>query len=286
MPAKLPSIPFHKCAATGESTFRNLLHSLILVGIKIVASVLPEVTHHLVTMLSATSAVVSTTLIPAQLVKPDWLTELLRLGDEPYDIPQSQAVEADPAQSRSALEYELTLPSETKYRPPFSPSLPPELKTLKTWEPNLERQNLFKGWRFVFVGREIDTDTRAVVERGGGEYEAFDVSGGPIRLQQTLERNKRKAQKGISVIGDAETLKVSAADNWNSLEDVLREYVNDHIGFKLKSESFVRSALHMIELLILLEAVLYIDASRLDSNRGVSSQRMRLLSRSTLAPIY
>lgn len=225
MPAKLPSIPFHKCAAIGESTFRNLVYNLILVGIKVTASVLPDITHHLVTMLSATSAVVSTTLIPAQLVKPDWLTELLRLGDEPYDIPQSQAVEPDPAQTRSALEYELTLPSETKYRPPFSPSLPPELKTLKTWEPNPERRNLFSGWRFIFVGRELDSDSRAVVERGGGEYEAFDVSGGPIRLQQTLERNKRKAQKGISVIGDAETLKFAAGDNWSSLEDTLRECV-------------------------------------------------------------
>lgn len=236
MPAKLPSIPFHKCAAIGEGTCCSLVHNLILVGIKIVASVLPEVTHHLVTMLSATSAVVGTTLIPAQLVKPDWLTELLRLGDEPYDIPQSQAVEPDPTQSRSALEYELTLPSETQYRPPFSPSLPPELKTLKTWEPKPERQNLFNGWRFVFIGRELDTDTRAVVERGGGEYEAFDVSGGPIRLQQTLERNRRKAEKGISIIGDSETLKAAAADSWSSLEDALRECVNNHIGFKLKPE--------------------------------------------------
>ena len=62
--------------------------------------------------------------------------------------------------------------------------------------------------------RDLDAETRTLVERGGGEYEAFDVSGGPVRLRQALERNKRKAQRGMTVVGDVRTLESAAADVW------------------------------------------------------------------------
>lgn len=41
-----------------------------------------------------------------------------------------------------------------------------------------------------------------------------------------------------------------------------------------------------MKLSVLLEAVLYIDISRLESNKGVESQRTYLLSRRTQAPVH
>ncbi|THH09964.1 hypothetical protein EW145_g1649 [Phellinidium pouzarii] len=209
-PPKTPSIAFDKCAS---------------LGVKVVSTPHPEVTHQLTATLSATSLVAGSLLALEHLVRPDWLTELLHLGDSSAST-----------DSLSTLEKDFRLPAEAQHRPAFAASLAPQLKTFSLWEPSNKRVDLFKGWRFVFVGergRELDIETRTLVERGRGEYETFDVSGGATRWRQMLSRNKRKAEaeggKGLGVIGDSEPLKLAAGDSWDNMQDVLRSRVLSNI---------------------------------------------------------
>ncbi|KAH8113069.1 hypothetical protein DFH11DRAFT_1602872 [Phellopilus nigrolimitatus] len=235
--SKTSALPLDKCAS---------------LGVKIVSTCRPEITHHLTPTLSTTPAIATTLLVPAQLVRPDWLTELLHLSET-----------AASASGHSMLEFDYRLPDEARHRPTFAPSLSAQLKTLAPWEPTIKRVELLKGWRFVFIGekeRELDSETRALVERGGGEYEAFDVSGGATRWRQVLARNKRKAEaesgKGLSVIGETDTLKVAAGDTWDSMLDVLKS-----------------SGLRIIGRIQLIEAVLCIDTSRIDSTLGADNDQ-------------
>ncbi len=111
------------------------------------------------------------------------------------------------------LEFEFLPPSETKHPPSFAPTLPSALKVSKVWEPNQERENMFKGWRVLFVGekgREADQDLLQMLDAGGAEYEVFDVTGGEKKWKQVLGKNKRKASKGLSVVADEETMQVAA----------------------------------------------------------------------------
>lgn len=160
-------------------------------------------------------------LLPAQLVRPDWLFEFLRLGDLVKEGSGSHETH-----NLTVLEYEFSTPVETKFRPSFAPTLPPDLKTFKIWEPNPERSNFLIGWRLIFLrdnGSELDSDVRAFIERGGGEYDTYDMAGGPTRLKQALLRNKRKAEgmKGISVLGDSEKLKVATGDLWDDMLETI-----------------------------------------------------------------
>ncbi|KAI5122259.1 hypothetical protein M0805_007123 [Coniferiporia weirii] len=236
-PPKTPSIPFDKCAS---------------LGIKIVSTPRPEITHHLTQLLDTTQAIATSLLNSTHLVRPDWLTELLHLGET-----------AASADLPSVLETDFRLPAEKQHRPSFSPSLPAPLKSYTLWEVSDVRMGLLKGWRLVFIGekgRELDIETRTLVERGQGEYEAFDVDGGATRLRQAIARNKRKsgteAWKGISIIGNPETLKVAAGDLWDAMQDVLKS-----------------SDLRIIDHVQLTQAVLYSDTTRIDSSLNVNSEQ-------------
>ena len=139
----------------------------------------PDVMHHLVPSYMLTLAHMTSLLSTAQLVKPEWLSELLA-----HFI-------LDPQESTYALEHTFVLPPESKFHPGFAAALPPTFKTFKTWEPNKARLNMLKGYRFVFVGEkglEIPAEYRDLVKRGGAEYEVFTLSTG-VGFQNDSMRN-------------------------------------------------------------------------------------------------
>ena len=157
-------------------------------------------------------------LSSADIVRPDWLKELVRLGSNIQDPNEP-----------STLEQEFRLPDVSQYLPDQSSSLPGPLRAPNLWAKNESRKAIFKGWRFLFAGKsgEIDSELRKLVELGEGEYEAFDASGGLARWEQALSRNKRKAEgdggKGITVIGDKDALRLTLADAAASFFETLRK---------------------------------------------------------------
>lgn len=75
----------------------------------------------------------------------------------------------------------------------------------------------------------MDAETRTLVERGGGEYEVFDISTGKSRWNQALSRNKRKVDseggKGISVVADTETLQIAVGNTWEGILEEMKSSV-------------------------------------------------------------
>lgn len=133
-------------------------------------------------------------------------------------------------ESPSKLEYDFLPPQETKFRPPFAPTLPSSAKTFKIWEAKDERVGMFRGWQFVFLveaGAEANGDVKALVERGGAASDVFDTSSAPAKLRAMLTANKTrssKSGKGTAIIGDVGSLKASAGDAWEGLDGVLRRW--------------------------------------------------------------
>ena len=148
-------------------------------------------------------------LSAAQLVKPEWLSELFALST------------LDPRESTRALESNFSLPPESKFRPGFAATLSSTYKTLKTWQPNEARLNMLKGYRFVFVGEkglEIPAGYRDLVKRGGAEYESFTVSNGVMRLRKALFRAKTLAEDKngkVSLVADIGAMELATgAEEW------------------------------------------------------------------------
>jgi len=183
----------------------------------VVRALHPDITHHIVPSYALTPAHMTSLLSAAQLVKPEWLTELIDLSV------------LDPRESPRALEHTFALPSESKFRPGFASDLASALKTIKTWEPNETRLNMLKGYRFVFVGDkglEVPAGYRDLVKRGGAEYEAFAVSAGVVRWRKALVRAKalaeEKSGKAVPVAdGDAMELAVGA-EEWEEIVSVAK----------------------------------------------------------------
>ncbi len=177
----------------------------------------PDITHHLVPSYALTPTHMTSLLSAAQLVKPEWLTELLALSN------------MDPRESTRALEHTFALPPESKFRPAFAAALPAALKTIKTWEPNETRLNMLKGYRFVFLGEkglEIPAGYRDLVKRGGADYEAFAVGAGVVRWRKALLRAKALAEekngKAVPVAdGDAMEL-VVGREEWEEIVSVAK----------------------------------------------------------------
>ena len=227
-----------------------------LLGIKVTSSLNAHATHHLAPSLVLTPNIAYSLVSGSQLVRPDWLTEVLKFGDDDdTSTPvQTQDSTTPPDSSKSCpLEREFTLPSESRFRPPFAPTLPAELKKFNVWEPNKSRAKLLKGWRFLFLtgafsgsssskGATGDTETRQLVELAGGEYDTFDVSGGRVRLKQAVGRCVRKFESekgdaagargkgaGICVVslGEVERVRASVGGRkngdkeWNEAMEVL-----------------------------------------------------------------
>ena len=167
-------------------------------------------------------------------MKPEWLSELIRLGNLP--------IHDDPSNG-SSLEQVFALPAETKFRPTFGASLPTSLKVFKAWEPNEERINMFKGYRFLFVGekgREVEGVMTELVTRGGGNWVAFNVASGRKEWHHVLAKEKAKhakvveKQKGLVVVADANAMKVAVgSEQWEELVVEAKRWVL--FNFRIRS---------------------------------------------------
>jgi hypothetical protein len=156
-------------------------------------------------------------------VKPEWLNEIIRLGNLPIN---------DNPSNGSSLEQVFALPPETKFRPTFGAALPTSLKVFKVWEPNEERMNMLRGYRFLFVGekgREVEGAMTELVARGGGHWAAFNVASGRKEWHHVLAKEKAKhakaneKQKGLVVVADPKAMAVAVGhDQWKELVDEAR----------------------------------------------------------------
>ncbi|KAH7923577.1 hypothetical protein BV22DRAFT_1048062 [Leucogyrophana mollusca] len=218
-------------------------------------------THHLTAKFETSVPVMTSLLSATQLVKPEWLNELIRLGDTPD--------ESNPF-SCSALEQAFHPPLENKYRPVFSPSLPTPLKLFKVWEPNEERINILRGYRFVLVAErdgEVDGDLRELVVRGGGEYEGFNIRSGHGKWRQLLAKGKRKVEE-LGSIG--KELIIVAED----------AKMQDALG-SASWKNFVADAkslgLHTVSQSALLQTAVHVDTSYLGGGNDAPSQDLSQL---------
>lgn len=188
---------------------------MLISGISLVTSPGSLATHHLTPKYELTVSLATSLLSATQFVKVEWLQEFIRLGTTPDD---SHPFKLAP------LEQSFIPPSESKYRPIFSPSLAPSLKFFKFWEPNEERLHLLKGYRFVLLSDaegQVDGDTRELVIRGDGEYECFPLTNGEAKWRQMLAKAKRKVDEaGLKVAIVAREHLVQAtvgADKWQEM---------------------------------------------------------------------
>ncbi|KAF8476316.1 hypothetical protein DFH94DRAFT_758427 [Russula ochroleuca] len=201
----------------GKVRFPIPIDGCASLGIHVVRTLHADVTHHLVPSYALTPAHMTSLLSAAQLVKPEWLSELLALSI------------LDPRESTRALEHTFALPPESKFRPGFAAALPTTFKTFKTWEPNEARLNMLKGYRFVFVGEkglEIPAGYRDLVKRGGAEYEAFTLSAGVVRLRKALQRAKSLAEEKngkVSPVADVDAMESTVgAEEWKEIVSVAK----------------------------------------------------------------
>ncbi|RXW19181.1 hypothetical protein EST38_g6664 [Candolleomyces aberdarensis] len=208
-------------------------------GIHVVSQPSPDVTHHLTSEFSASADIATSLISSARFVKPEWLQEVLRLGDP-----------ASPG-TISPFEENFNLPSVTKYRPGFASTLDPPQKVYNIWEPNEERLHIFKEYRFLCVGekaRPAPLDLRQMLERGDGTYENFDVHLGVDKFRRAVTRGLAKQGKKLVLVGDGGLLAAAVG------KDVLRDFVQEATNCNLKispPESLV-------------QAVLEVDTSKLD----------------------
>lgn len=192
------------------------------IGLKITPLPLPEVSHHCTSELSLSIPICVSLLSSAHLVKPGWLHEILELGTTPQDTTSPNGP--------SKLEYDFQLPKESQFAPAFDPTLPSVLKNRKKWCIDVKREDMFKGWRFMFVGekgRETSSLMKQLVDRGGGAYEIFDVASGKMRFQQAVTKLKRKAANddgnGLCIVAEEPSMRAAVGDKWDELVEILRE---------------------------------------------------------------
>ncbi|KAH8826984.1 hypothetical protein DL96DRAFT_1605077 [Flagelloscypha sp. PMI_526] len=145
----------------------------------------------------------------------EWLQELLRRGA----LPRLN----DPSKDSAALEDRWKLPSPQDY----PPSLPPTFDSISSWMPDETRLNMFAAFRFLCVGekpRYVNSDMRAMLEKGGGQVEVFDVHDSVSKFRKAVSRGKAKQTRLILVAQKTAVLQAIGEDSWREFEDVAEEY--------------------------------------------------------------
>nr|VWP02121.1 BscN [Ganoderma boninense] len=208
-------------------------------GIHLVPTPHPDVTHHLTPSYTLTPAIATSLISAVTLVKPDWLNALLASGrsDEPGEL--------------SLLEEHFVLPQTTKFRPGFSPSLPPQLKKYAIWEPNEERSGLFRGHRFVFVGEkgaETQNAMKDLVKRGEGDYECFAAANGKDAFRQVLAKARGRNAILVPVATRDSVTAAVGKDGWSGL---VQEATSFEVKFIVPEK--------------IIEAVVHADVSHIDA---------------------
>jgi hypothetical protein len=207
-------------------------------------------------------------LSAAQLVKPEWLSELIALST------------LNPRESTRALEQKFSLPPESKFRPGFAAALSPIYKTLKTWQPNEARLNMLKGYRFMFVGEkglEIPAGYRDLVKRGGAEYESFTVSTGVVRWRKALFRAKTLAEEKngkVSPVADMDAMELATgAEEWKEFISIAKRFA----GSAHESDLELMITFHSLDMEFIqpeniLQAIASVDTFFVDSAHPVDTQ--------------
>lgn len=239
-------------------------------GINVVHTSHASVTHHLIPQFLANAAIATSLVAAAQFVKPDWLHEVIRLGNLPM---------GDDPSNGSSLEQVFTLPAETKFRPTFSTALPASLKVFKAWEPNEERVNMFVGYKFLFVGekdREAEGAMADLVARGGGERAKFNVSTGRHDWHHLLAKEKQKQKtgnkKGLVIVADNKSMKIAiGSQQWDEFLEEARRSVDVILIFP---NAFNHSHLYSFDAACvtpdtIIQAVLHIDVSLISTGPEV-----------------
>ncbi|KAJ6621877.1 hypothetical protein B0H10DRAFT_1874467 [Mycena sp. CBHHK59/15] len=213
-------------------------------GINIVHTPSPNITHHITSTYAATTLNALSLVSASTLVKPEWLHEILRLGNLPRN--------SDPSHGLS-LEQVFALPPISKYRPTFNPALAPAQKAFKVWDPNEERLTMFNAYRFLCVcegKREIDGELRELLSRAGGKVEVFDVADGTSKWRKALTRGKAKVTQKLVLVADQEACTAAVGKGaWKELVDEAKIF-----------------GVHFITSEDILQAVLNTDTSDFDSS--------------------
>jgi hypothetical protein len=172
-------------------------------------------THHLISHYVANLSTATSLLSLTRFVKPEWLQEVIRLGSIPVNDKDADGI---------SLEQHFILPSESKYRPAFSPSLLPSHKKFGVWEANEARVNFFSSCRFVCLRekiRESDSELQEAIRRGEGAFENFDIHSGVTKFHRTLTRGHAKEGKKVVVVADADLMQAAVGEqSW-------REYISE-----------------------------------------------------------
>lgn len=236
------------------------------IGISMLAATHELLTHHITPKYEVTTPVMTSLLCAAQLVKPEWLQELVRLGSTPAE---------NDSFGLTALEKSFVPPIESKYRPAFGPALPPVLKSFKHWEPNEERLNLLRGFRFVLPAEDgdVDAELRDLVVRGGAEYEGFNLKTGLAKWRQVIAKGKRKVEE---LRGAGKGLVVLAKDS------AIQRAVEDEKWREMVADAASLSV-YVVQLETVLEAVVHVDASHIASSESGSQE---LSSHSSSLPSF
>lgn len=85
---------------------------------------------------------------------------------------------------------------------------------------------MLANYRFVCVGekgRELESDLRDIIERGGASFETFDVKAGKTKFHRTLARGQAKEGKKQLVLAKQEGMKAAVGrDDWKQLFEEAR----------------------------------------------------------------
>jgi hypothetical protein len=172
-----PKVCFY---AHGDDVPAFDLAACAAIGVKLVTKHSRDVTHHITTSITAppNSSMLLSLLNPAFIVSPRWLVELVQRGN---DV--------------DGLEKTYDLPLESSYQPLIDPAVEgqyPSMAKMASWNPNMNRKNLFDGVRFIFavIGNGNGSSTKAmsdVVTRGGADRQIVNV-----------EREAEEQEKGSS----------------------------------------------------------------------------------------
>ena len=217
-----------------------------------------SVTHHVASELRLSACVGASLISSCNFVKPDWVTELLRKADLPPDDPDS-------------LENHSNLPNPTKFLPGFHSSVPKALQKKDLWTPNEARIHVFRDLRFLCVGeksREIDSELRAMIERGGGAIETFNVKDGTAKWRKSLSRGSAKeGQKMVGVADFGAMHAVVGESTWLEFVKEAAEYVLS-AHWNRCVDNFYRFNVHFFSAEQLVEVIVKMDVSSLRAGGG------------------
>ncbi|RDX44630.1 hypothetical protein OH76DRAFT_1486923 [Lentinus brumalis] len=227
--------------ADGKGLPRGSLAECATLGIHLVPTLHPDVTHHLTSKYELTASIASSLISVATLVKPEWLSAVLSAG-------KAEAGEL------SSLEEHFVLPPTSKFRPSFQPALPSRLKKFNLWEPNEERLGMFRNRRFIFVGEkgaEAPGVLKDLVKRAKGDYECLAVDKAREGLKQVLAKGKARDATLVLVAKHDGMTAAIGKEKW--------------AGFVEEARSFELKFIHPDKIV---EAVVHADVSYVDCSAG------------------